>query len=45
MLKCKADYTMTFRELSEISVEDLQLVNYPKVKKLKKDIVYFEFLC
>jgi len=32
MFKYKADYTMTFRELSEINLEDLQLANYPKVK-------------
>ncbi|XP_065919105.1 protein adenylyltransferase SelO-like [Dysidea avara] len=30
MVRFKADYTMTFRELSEISLEDLQLAKYPK---------------
>jgi len=31
MFKCKADYTITFRELSEISLEDLESAKYPKV--------------
>ena len=34
MFQCKADYTMTFRELSEISVWDLQVGNYSKVQNI-----------
>ena len=44
MYKCKADYTMTFREFSEITVEDLKLVNYSKVQTIKVNNMYFDFL-
>ena len=40
MFKCKADYTITFRELSEISLEDLESAKYPKVVQLAMYATY-----